>query len=68
MKLIAKKPFSWAHCGVTVEHFDAGAEIETEDADLIEVSTREGWTESNEEGKKRAAKAQKNAPENKAST
>lgn len=65
MKLIAKKPFSWAHRGVTVEHFAAGAEIETEDADLIEVSTREGWVESNEEGKKRSAKAQKGAPENK---
>ena len=65
MKLIAKKPFSWAHRGVAVEHFEAGAEIETEDADLIEVSTREGWVESNEEGKKRTTKAQKHAPENK---
>ena len=66
MKLIAKKPFSWAHRGVAVEHFEAGAEIETEDADLIDVSTREGWTaEPSEKGEKRATKAQKNALENK---
>lgn len=44
MKLIAQKPFSWAHRGVEVEHFKAGQEIETEDQDLIDVSTREGWT------------------------
>lgn len=43
MKLIAQEPFSWAHRGVEVEHFEAGQEIETEDPDLIEVSTREGW-------------------------
>jgi hypothetical protein len=43
MKLIAQKDFSWAHRGVEVEHFDAGAEIETDDEDLIEVSTAEGW-------------------------
>ena len=44
MKLIAQTDFSWAHRGVVVEHFAAGAEIETEDEDLIEVSTAEGWT------------------------
>lgn len=44
MKLIAQKNFSWAHRGVEVEHFEAGAEIETDDEDLIEVSTAEGWT------------------------
>jgi hypothetical protein len=44
MKLIAKQNFSWAHRGVEVEHFEEGAEIETEDQDLIEVSTNEGWT------------------------
>lgn len=44
MKLIAQKDFSWAHRGVEVEHFEAGAEIETDDEDLIVVSTAEGWT------------------------
>ena len=43
MKLIAQKNFSWAHRGVEVEHFEAGVEIETDDEDLIEVSTAEGW-------------------------
>lgn len=44
MKLTVKKPFSWAHRGITVEHFEAGQVIETEDQDLIDVSTKEGWT------------------------
>jgi len=43
MKLIAQENFSWAHRGVELEHFEAGAEIETQDDDLIAVSTREGW-------------------------
>ena len=43
MKLIAQKPFSWAHRGVDVEHFEKDAEIETDDEDLIQVSTSEGW-------------------------
>jgi len=46
MKLIAQKDFSWAHRGVEVEQFEAGAEIETDDEDLIEVSTAEGWATS----------------------
>ena len=44
MKLTVQKPFSWAHRGVDIEHFEADQEIETVDQDLIEVSTREGWT------------------------
>lgn len=55
MQLKAKQAFSWAHGGVRVESFEAGQVIETDDADLIEVATREGWAE-----KARAA-----APENK---
>lgn len=43
MKLIATQNFSWAHRGVEVEHFEKGAVIETEDADLIKVATDEGW-------------------------
>lgn len=45
MKLKAILPFNWAHAGVRVEHFPTGAEIETEDQDLIKVSTSEGWVE-----------------------
>lgn len=44
MKLIVQEGFKWAHRGVEVEEFQAGAEIETEDSDLITVSTSEGWT------------------------
>jgi hypothetical protein len=43
MKLIAQEKFSWAHNGVQVEEFEAGTEIETEDEELIKVSTSEGW-------------------------
>lgn len=43
MKLIAQQNFSWAHRGVEVEHFETGAEIDTDDEDLIEVATAEGW-------------------------
>ena len=44
MKLIAQEDFKWAHRGVEVQEFEAGAEIETDDQDLIDVSTGEGWT------------------------
>lgn len=64
MKLIAKQAFSWAHQGVRVEHFEDGQEIETEDADLIAVSTAEGWAGA-ESDKPRSTKAQKAALENK---
>ena len=65
MKLNVKTPFSWAHRGVDVKHYEAGDEIDTTDEDLIEVSTREKWVDSSEKGEKRASKAMKNAPENK---
>jgi hypothetical protein len=44
MKLIVQENFNWAHRGVEIEQFEAGAEFETDDEDLIEVSTNEGWT------------------------
>ena len=44
MKLIAKQDFSWAHRGVLIEEFKKGQEIETDDPDLIKVSTDQGWT------------------------
>jgi hypothetical protein len=43
MKLIAQENFSWAHDGVRVEEFEEGDVIQTEDDDLITVSTSEGW-------------------------
>lgn len=43
--LKAKNDFSWAHRGVEIEQFAKGQLIETEDEDLIRVSTEEGWAE-----------------------
>jgi hypothetical protein len=57
MKLTVKKPFSWAHKGVTVEAFEPGQTIETEDQDLIDVSTKEGWTSKVRSAAKPAADA-----------
>ena len=57
MKLTVKKPFSWAHKGVTVESFEVGQSIETEDQDLIDVSTKEGWTTKGRGAAKPAADA-----------
>jgi hypothetical protein len=57
MKLTVKKPFSWAHKGVTVEAFEVGQSIETEDQDLIDVSTKEGWTTKGRGAAKPAADA-----------
>lgn len=54
MKLTVKAAFTWAHRGIDVEQFPEGAVIETEDPDLIEVSTNEGWC------------AMEGSPENKA--
>lgn len=45
MKLKVIKAFTWAHRGVEIEGFEKGAEIDTEDKDLIEVATREAWVE-----------------------
>ena len=57
MKLTVKKPFRWAHQGVTVESFEPGQTIETEDQDLIDVSTKEGWTSKGRGAAKPAADA-----------
>jgi hypothetical protein len=67
MKLIAKKDFSFSTDGCTLVAYPAGTEIETDHAELIEVSVREGWAESPTEkaDKAPANKARKAAPENK---
>ncbi|HSH72351.1 MAG TPA: hypothetical protein VK974_04760 [Methylophilaceae bacterium] len=40
--------FSWAHQGVTIVEYAEGELIETDDEDLINVSTEEGWAEKTE--------------------
>lgn len=61
MKLIAKQDFSWAHQGVRVEEFKKGQEIETDDKDLIQVSTKEGWTSKSRKGAAAAGAADESA-------
>lgn len=63
MRLIATKDFKWAHRGCIVEEFKKGQEIETEDEDLIRVSTEESWAEDAD--KPAENKARKGAPETK---
>ena len=68
MKLIAKKDFSYSTDGIHLVAYTAGAEIDTEHAELIEVSQAEGWAESPTKKAEKAApenKARKAAPENK---
>lgn len=43
MQLKAIKDFSWAHRHVEIREYKVDDIIDTEDQDLIEVSTREGW-------------------------
>lgn len=50
MKLIAKQDFSWAHRGVQIEEFKKGQEIDTDDQDLIKVSTEQGWASKTRKG------------------
>ena len=61
MKLIAQQPFKWAHQNVNVVEYAEGDVIDTDDEDLIRVSTDEGWTA--EEGKEKPAKRGKAAAE-----
>lgn len=66
MKLIAIKDFSFSTDGSTLVAYPAGTEIETDHAELIEVSVREGWASSTEKADKPVQnKARKAAPENK---
>lgn len=69
MKLKVKKPFSWAHRGVDVKQYEVGQEIETDDQDLIDVSTKEGWAsvKRNTRGAKVESKQDATESENAAS-
>lgn len=60
MKLICTQPFAFAHEGVRVEHFEVGQVIETDDEQLVEVATDNGWAKP-----ETATKARTAAPENK---
>lgn len=67
MKLTAKKDFSYSTDGIHLTAYTQGQEIDTDHAELIEVSVREGWAASPTEkaDKPVANKARKAAPENK---
>ena len=62
MLLKVKEPFKWAHEHVRVVEYQAGDEIETDDQDLIDVATTEGWIETGEQVEAKATKARKGAP------
>lgn len=67
MKLTAKKDFLFSTDGINLVTYSAGDEIDTDHGELIEVSLREGWTESptKKADKAHSNKAHKSAPENK---
>lgn len=58
--------FNWAHHGVSVQSYEPGMVIETDEQALIEVGQAEGWIEAEGKAKKPPENAaNKNAPENK---
>lgn len=65
MQLTVKAPFSWAHRGVDIQSYAEGDVIETEDQDMINVATKEGWVEGKKAAKPADNKAKPQAPENK---
>lgn len=65
MKLIAKKDFSYSTDGIHLVAYNAGAEIDTDDKGLIEVSLEQGWAVSPAKKVAPENKARKAAPENK---
>lgn len=51
-RLKAKTDFSWAFRGCDVVEFKEGEDIDTDDQDLVDVATAEGWAdEIGEDGK-----------------
>jgi hypothetical protein len=62
MKLKIKVDFAFGHRGVDVRHYAAGDVVDTDDADMIEIATREGWATDADQPESKARKA---APENK---
>jgi hypothetical protein len=64
MNLKIKTDFAFAHRGVEVRQYSAGDVVETDDAELIEIATREGWAVDADQPE---GKGKKGAPENKSS-
>jgi hypothetical protein len=57
MQIKVIKTFLWAHQGITVKEYAEGSDVETDDADMVEVALAEGWaTEDGEEKPKRGRK------------
>jgi hypothetical protein len=65
MKLKITKAFQFAHRGVEVREYSEDAIVEADDADLVEISVREGWAVPADQADDEK-KAKKGAPENKA--
>lgn len=62
MRLQITETFKFAHRGVEVREYQAGNTVDTDDQELVDISTREGWAKAELEG----APAADHAPENKA--
>jgi len=57
MQIKVIKTFLWAHQGITVKEYAEGSDVETDDADMVDVALAEGWaTEDGEEKPKRGRK------------
>jgi hypothetical protein len=63
MRLQITETFKFAHRGVEVREYQAGDTVDTDDQELIDISTREGWAKVAEP---EDAPAADHAPENKA--
>lgn len=61
MKLKITKDFPFAHRGVEVRHYEAGADVETDDPDLVKVACAEKWAEPADEAAKAVLKPAKPA-------
>lgn len=57
MKLNIVKTFAFAHGGYRVVEYAEGSEVETDDQELIEVSTDEGWAAIEGQARKAPEKA-----------
>lgn len=65
MKLEITKDFAFAHGGNRVVQYMAGQSVETDDPELVEVATAEGWAKVAGDDSAPRRKALKGAPENK---
>lgn len=57
MQIKVIKTFLWAHQGINVKEYAEGSEVETDDAEMMEVALAEGWaTEDGDDKPKRGRK------------